>query len=224
MRLIIWRTESLATCLQNWKHQNSCHIVGFCTLCAIQKHVSRALQSIGRILAPKDLISNSWCISWNFRMRDRRMHMSIWPTTGNTLAWAMTCERDQWGHAKVGHLWSPAPTIPDHFFTFQSPNPPNYQLLAILSYMLAIHMYNHFNVHVASFYLFPALILSIIGSFQKLWWKFRLCNSKTTCHLIVSSQAHIHVFSTCINNFQNYNFWMIFKTLTSEAPILKFNF
>ncbi|PPR85913.1 hypothetical protein GOBAR_AA34773 [Gossypium barbadense] len=30
-------------------------IAGFCALCAIQKHVNRALQSTGRILAPKDL-------------------------------------------------------------------------------------------------------------------------------------------------------------------------
>ncbi|KAL0345774.1 UNVERIFIED_CONTAM: Ubiquitin carboxyl-terminal hydrolase 23 [Sesamum radiatum] len=40
---------------------------GFCALCAIQKHVSRALQSTGRILEPKDLVSNLRCISRNFR-------------------------------------------------------------------------------------------------------------------------------------------------------------
>ena len=32
MRLIMWRTESLAACLQSWKHRNSCHIIGFCAL------------------------------------------------------------------------------------------------------------------------------------------------------------------------------------------------
>ncbi|XP_022158147.1 ubiquitin carboxyl-terminal hydrolase 23 isoform X2 [Momordica charantia] len=60
-------TEPLAAYLQSGKHQNSCHVAGFCALCAIQKHVSRALQSSGRILAPKDLVSNLRCISRNFR-------------------------------------------------------------------------------------------------------------------------------------------------------------
>ncbi|GKU87198.1 hypothetical protein SLEP1_g1641 [Rubroshorea leprosula] len=60
-------TEPLAAYLQSGKHQNSCRIAGFCVLCAIQKHVSRALQSTGRILAPKDLVSNLRCISRNFR-------------------------------------------------------------------------------------------------------------------------------------------------------------
>ncbi|XP_030510661.1 ubiquitin carboxyl-terminal hydrolase 23 isoform X1 [Cannabis sativa] len=60
-------TEPLAAYLQSGKHQNSCHIAGFCALCAIQKHVSRALQSTGRSLAPKDLVSNLRCISRNFR-------------------------------------------------------------------------------------------------------------------------------------------------------------
>ncbi|KAF9662750.1 hypothetical protein SADUNF_Sadunf18G0086700 [Salix dunnii] len=43
------------------------HVAGFCALCAIQKHVSRALQSSGRSLVPKDLVSNLRCISRNFR-------------------------------------------------------------------------------------------------------------------------------------------------------------
>ncbi|KAF8033764.1 hypothetical protein BT93_C0123 [Corymbia citriodora subsp. variegata] len=60
-------TEPLAAYLQSGKHQNSCRINGFCALCAIQKHVSRALKSTGRILAPKDLVSNLRCISRNFR-------------------------------------------------------------------------------------------------------------------------------------------------------------
>lgn len=38
------------------------HVAGFCALCAIQKHVSRALQSTGRSLVPKDLVSNLRCI------------------------------------------------------------------------------------------------------------------------------------------------------------------
>lgn len=42
------------------------HIAGFCALCAIQKHVSRALQSTGRSLAPKDLVSNLRCILFLF--------------------------------------------------------------------------------------------------------------------------------------------------------------
>ncbi|KAK2646741.1 hypothetical protein Ddye_021936 [Dipteronia dyeriana] len=61
-------TEPLAAYLQSGKHQNSCHIAGFCALCAIQKHVSRALQATGRIVAPKDLVLNLRCISRNFRI------------------------------------------------------------------------------------------------------------------------------------------------------------
>ncbi|KAL2465643.1 Ubiquitin carboxyl-terminal hydrolase 23 [Abeliophyllum distichum] len=60
-------TEPLAAYLQSGKHQNSCRTAGFCALCAIQRHVSRALQSTGRILEPKDLVSNLRCISRNFR-------------------------------------------------------------------------------------------------------------------------------------------------------------
>ncbi|KAK8659990.1 hypothetical protein V6N13_050927 [Hibiscus sabdariffa] len=60
-------TEPLVAYLQSGKHQNSCRIAGFCALCAIQKHVNRALQSTGRILAPNDLVSNLRCISRNFR-------------------------------------------------------------------------------------------------------------------------------------------------------------
>ncbi|KAL2900439.1 Ubiquitin carboxyl-terminal hydrolase 23 [Bienertia sinuspersici] len=51
-------TEPLVAYLQSGKHQNTCHVAGFCALCAMQKHVSSALQSTGRILAPKDLVSN----------------------------------------------------------------------------------------------------------------------------------------------------------------------
>ncbi|TYI71562.1 hypothetical protein E1A91_D08G304500v1 [Gossypium mustelinum] len=60
-------TEPLVAYLQSGTHQSSCRIAGFCALCAIQKHVNRALQSTGRILAPKDLVSNLRCISRNFR-------------------------------------------------------------------------------------------------------------------------------------------------------------
>ncbi|KAK7265092.1 hypothetical protein RJT34_32708 [Clitoria ternatea] len=60
-------TEPLAAYLQSGKHKTSCHIAGFCALCAIQNHVSRALQSTGGILSPKDLVGNLRCISRNFR-------------------------------------------------------------------------------------------------------------------------------------------------------------
>ncbi|CAO2839632.1 unnamed protein product [Amaranthus hypochondriacus] len=60
-------TEPLVAYLLSGKHQNNCHIAGFCALCAMQKHVNRALQSTGRILAPKDLVSNLRCISRTFR-------------------------------------------------------------------------------------------------------------------------------------------------------------
>ncbi|CAH9094210.1 unnamed protein product [Cuscuta europaea] len=35
---------------------------GFCALCSIQRHVTHALKATGRILGPKDLVSNLWCI------------------------------------------------------------------------------------------------------------------------------------------------------------------
>ncbi|CAK9157952.1 unnamed protein product [Ilex paraguariensis] len=60
-------TEPLATYLHTGKHQTTCRTAGFCALCAIQRHVTRALQSTGRILAPKDLVSNLRCISRSFR-------------------------------------------------------------------------------------------------------------------------------------------------------------
>ncbi|XP_071725339.1 ubiquitin carboxyl-terminal hydrolase 23-like [Rutidosis leptorrhynchoides] len=60
-------TEPLAAYLQSGKHNNSCRIAGFCALCAIQKHVSRARQLSGRSLAPKDLVSNLRRISRSFR-------------------------------------------------------------------------------------------------------------------------------------------------------------
>ncbi|RZC47790.1 hypothetical protein C5167_040728 [Papaver somniferum] len=60
-------TQPFAAYLQSGKHKSSCHIAGFCAMCAIQNHVSRALQSTGRILAPKDLVLNLRCISRNFR-------------------------------------------------------------------------------------------------------------------------------------------------------------
>lgn len=60
-------TEPLAAYLQSGKHQSACRTAGFCALCAIQKHVSSARQSTGRILAPKEIVSNLRCISRNFR-------------------------------------------------------------------------------------------------------------------------------------------------------------
>ncbi|KAJ6362101.1 hypothetical protein OIU78_002495 [Salix suchowensis] len=58
---------SFSSILNSGNNHNSCHVAGFCALCAIQKHVSRALQSSGRSLVPKDLVSNLRCISQNFR-------------------------------------------------------------------------------------------------------------------------------------------------------------
>ncbi|XP_042508101.1 ubiquitin carboxyl-terminal hydrolase 23 [Macadamia integrifolia] len=60
-------TEPFAAYLQSGKHQSSCHTAGFCAMCAIQDHVRRALQSSGRIVAPKHLVMNLRCISRNFR-------------------------------------------------------------------------------------------------------------------------------------------------------------
>ncbi|CAH9073046.1 unnamed protein product [Cuscuta epithymum] len=60
-------TEPLAAYLESGKHQTSCRKAGFCALCSIQRHVTHALKATGRILAPKDLVSNLRCISRNFR-------------------------------------------------------------------------------------------------------------------------------------------------------------
>ncbi|KAJ4950448.1 hypothetical protein NE237_027280 [Protea cynaroides] len=60
-------TEPFAAYLQSGRHRSSCHTAGFCAMCAIQDHVRRALQSNGRILAPKHLVMNLRCISRNFR-------------------------------------------------------------------------------------------------------------------------------------------------------------
>ncbi|CAI8611381.1 unnamed protein product [Vicia faba] len=60
-------TEPLAAYLQSGNHQSSCRIAGFCALCAIQNHVSRALESTGKILSPANLVVNLRCISRNFR-------------------------------------------------------------------------------------------------------------------------------------------------------------
>ncbi|CAH2069578.1 unnamed protein product [Thlaspi arvense] len=60
-------TEPLAANLQKLAHGNRCHVSGFCALCAMQKHVRNARQATGRILAPKDLVSNLRCVSRNFR-------------------------------------------------------------------------------------------------------------------------------------------------------------
>ncbi|CAK8564304.1 unnamed protein product [Lathyrus sativus] len=60
-------TEPLAAYLQSGNHQSSCRIAGFCALCAIQNHVSRALQSTGKILSPANLVVNLRSISRNFR-------------------------------------------------------------------------------------------------------------------------------------------------------------
>ncbi|KAG8367586.1 hypothetical protein BUALT_Bualt16G0087400 [Buddleja alternifolia] len=58
---------SILVCFRHFRNlrmgNGSCKLpegrtAGFCALCAIQKHVSRALQSTGRILEPKDLVSN----------------------------------------------------------------------------------------------------------------------------------------------------------------------
>ncbi|XP_058754244.1 ubiquitin carboxyl-terminal hydrolase 23 isoform X1 [Vicia villosa] len=60
-------TEPLAAYLQSGNHQSSCRIAGFCALCAIQNHVSKALQSTGKILSPANMVVNLRCISRNFR-------------------------------------------------------------------------------------------------------------------------------------------------------------
>ncbi|XP_031480994.1 ubiquitin carboxyl-terminal hydrolase 23 [Nymphaea colorata] len=60
-------TEPLAAYLQSGKHKSSCHIAGFCAMCAIQNHVRSALQSSGKILSPMHLVRNLRSISHSFR-------------------------------------------------------------------------------------------------------------------------------------------------------------
>ncbi|ERN18690.1 ubiquitin carboxyl-terminal hydrolase 23 isoform X2 [Amborella trichopoda] len=60
-------TEPLAAYLQSGKHKSSCHMAGFCAMCAIQNHVMSALRSSGKILSPNHLVRNLRCISRNFR-------------------------------------------------------------------------------------------------------------------------------------------------------------
>ncbi|WZZ90006.1 hypothetical protein YC2023_118585 [Brassica napus] len=66
-------TEPLAAYLQDVAHEQrckwwfACRVAGFCALCAMQRHVRTALQSTGRSLAPKYLVSNLRCVSQNFR-------------------------------------------------------------------------------------------------------------------------------------------------------------
>ncbi|XP_077217490.1 ubiquitin-specific protease 23 isoform X2 [Tasmannia lanceolata] len=60
-------TEPFAAYLQSGKHKSSCHTSGFCAMCAIQNHVSSALQSTGKILSPSHLVKNLRCISRSFR-------------------------------------------------------------------------------------------------------------------------------------------------------------
>ncbi|GAB2210678.1 hypothetical protein Droror1_Dr00015959 [Drosera rotundifolia] len=55
-------TEPLAAYLHSGKHENSCRMMEFCALCAIQRHVSHALKGTGRILIPTYLVSNLQCI------------------------------------------------------------------------------------------------------------------------------------------------------------------
>ncbi|CDY55010.1 BnaA10g29360D [Brassica napus] len=60
-------TEPLAAYLQDVAHEQRCRVAGFCALCAMQRHVRTALQSTGRSVAPKYLVSNLRCVSQNFR-------------------------------------------------------------------------------------------------------------------------------------------------------------
>lgn len=65
---------------------------GFCALCAIQKHVSRALQSTGRILAPKELVSNLRCIllmlySWLYAWISAKDTIYLMPFKVNLFIW-----------------------------------------------------------------------------------------------------------------------------------------
>uniref|UniRef100_A0A0E0K697 USP domain-containing protein n=1 Tax=Oryza punctata TaxID=4537 RepID=A0A0E0K697_ORYPU len=57
-------TEPFVAYLQSGEHMSSCRTAGFCALCALQRHVSSALQSTGKILRPVHIVG----ISRSFRI------------------------------------------------------------------------------------------------------------------------------------------------------------
>ncbi|OAE18123.1 hypothetical protein AXG93_4101s1100 [Marchantia polymorpha subsp. ruderalis] len=61
-------TPPLAGYLQSGQHKLSCRVAGFCAFCALQEHVSQALTSSGRVVAPNKLAKNLRSISRSFRM------------------------------------------------------------------------------------------------------------------------------------------------------------
>ncbi|KAL3694055.1 hypothetical protein R1sor_007706 [Riccia sorocarpa] len=61
-------TPPLAGYLQSGQHKMSCRVAGFCAFCALQEHVSQALTSAGRVVAPNKLAKNLRSISRSFRM------------------------------------------------------------------------------------------------------------------------------------------------------------
>ncbi|GKC96035.1 ubiquitin carboxyl-terminal hydrolase 23, partial [Tanacetum coccineum] len=60
-------TEPLAANLQSGTHQVTCQTAGFCALCAVEKHVSCALQSSGKCLSPVDFLIHLQHISHTFK-------------------------------------------------------------------------------------------------------------------------------------------------------------
>ncbi|XP_015627622.1 ubiquitin carboxyl-terminal hydrolase 23 isoform X1 [Oryza sativa Japonica Group] len=61
-------TEPFVAYLQSGEHMSSCRTIGFCALCALQRHVNSALQSTGKILRPVHIVRNLRCISRSFRI------------------------------------------------------------------------------------------------------------------------------------------------------------
>uniref|UniRef100_A0A0E0CSH6 USP domain-containing protein n=1 Tax=Oryza meridionalis TaxID=40149 RepID=A0A0E0CSH6_9ORYZ len=57
-------TEPFVAYLQSGEHMSSCRTIGFCALCALQRHVNSALQSTGKILRPVHIVG----ISRSFRI------------------------------------------------------------------------------------------------------------------------------------------------------------
>lgn len=62
-------TEPFAAYCHSGHHNNSCRAAGFCVMCALQNHVTNALQASGRILSPHHIVRNLRSISRNFRTK-----------------------------------------------------------------------------------------------------------------------------------------------------------
>ncbi|KAJ7533909.1 hypothetical protein O6H91_13G070200 [Diphasiastrum complanatum] len=60
-------TPPLAKFLRSGQHKVSCHVAGFCAVCALEAHVKQALSSTDKVISPQTLVKNLRCISRAFQ-------------------------------------------------------------------------------------------------------------------------------------------------------------